>query len=133
MKNIDYKRVIILSAETTDETYRENRMRTHNLMRSLEDLNIAYDIALGSYNDRIETSLVVVPSSKTEELLVKDFAFKNFGQESVLVQDNRGDCVLEYNDGTIETLGRLKVTPKSIAQKQQNYTLFKDVYYTIGA
>jgi hypothetical protein len=133
MRKMDYKRVIIMSAEDSQETFRENRLRTHRLMRMLEDVNIAYDLGLGSYLDRIETALVIVPNSLAEIELVRDFAFKSFKQESISVQDNRGDCVLEYNDGTVETLGRLKATPKRIAQKQQNYTLFKDVYYTIGA
>ena len=124
------QQVIILSAELTTETTGENNRRTNNLRASLNDVGITFNEATGHYKNTQETSFVCLPKNAAEIETLKDFAFKNFKQESVLFQDSNGQAYLIFEDKTEQNIGKLKqVNPKFIEQLE-NYTIMNNRVYT---
>lgn len=123
------KQVVILSAELSTNTFEGNRQRTATLEGILQDLHLPFNKALGVYKGSEETSFVVIVRDETDIEVLRDFAFKNFGQESILVQDANQEAYLLYQDGTTERLGVLEQTTKENALKQDAYTLMNDQYY----
>ena len=99
-----YQQVIILSGELADKTYESNRQRSQNLEVCLQELGISYRQALGVYKDIQELSFITLPKNEAEIDTLKNFAFENFGQESVLYQDGNGQAWLLYNDGLEENI-----------------------------
>lgn len=123
------RQVVILSAETKTESTESNNRRTNNLEACLGDLNLAARRATGVYNGTQETSFVVLINDQTDIDTLKDFAFKSFGQESILHVDSNQEAVLIFNDGKTEGLGRLEQVSKEIATGRDNYTIMGDSYY----
>jgi len=127
-----HQNVIILSAESNDKTFEGNRQRTLNLKGCLEDLNISHNEALGVRKESQEVSFVCLPKNSAEIEVLKDFAFENFNQESVLYQDVNGLCHLEYEDGTSESIGRFRTANAKEIELLENYTVLNGVVYTTG-
>jgi hypothetical protein len=123
------KQVIILSAEIIGLSKDENAKRTTTLKHCLEDCNLTFNESIGVYKGKEEKSFVVLPNNEDEAQGVKDFAFINFNQESVLVQDSNQEAYLEYANGTTERLGRLSQVPQAIAQAEESYTILNGKYY----
>lgn len=124
------QQVIILSAELTTETTGENNRRTNNLRASLNDVGITFNEATGHYKNTQEASFVCLPKNAAEIETLKDFAFKNFKQESILFQDSNGQAYLIFEDKTEQNIGKLKqVNPKFIEQLE-NYTVMNNRVYT---
>ena len=123
------KQVIILSAELAGLSKEENARRTNTLEHCLQDCNLTFNRASGVYKGKEEVSFVVVPNNEDEIQGVKEFAFLNFNQESVLVQDSNQEAYLEFGDGTVERLGRLSEVPQAIAQAEDAYTILNGKYY----
>lgn len=126
-----HQNVIILSAELKSSTFESNRQRTLNLKGCLEDLNISHGIATGQYEDFKSVSFVCLPQNLEEVQALKDFAFKNFKQESILEQDVNGLCHLVFEDDTSYSLGKLK--PVLDTTNLKSYTKIGNVVYTTEA
>ena len=128
MKN--FQNVIILSAELSTSTNESNRQRTLNLKGCLEDLNISHGNALGVYKGSSEVSFVCLPKNLEEIEALKDFAFKNFKQESILMQDTNGTCHLIYEDDSSENIGKFRVVSPKLTDVLDSYTVLSGVVYT---
>lgn len=128
MKN--FQNVIILSAELSDKTYESNRQRTINLKGCLEDCNISHGEAIGVYKGSSEVAFVCLPKNQSEVEALKDFAFKNFKQESVLEQDVNGTCHLVFEDATSHSIGQLKPVSAKLTDVLDSYTVLGGVVYT---
>ena len=131
MKN--FQNVIILSAELSTSTNESNRQRTLNLKGCLEDLNISHGNALSVYKGSSEVSFVCLPKNLEEIEALKDFAFKNFKQESILMQDTNGTCHLIYEDDSSENIGKFRVVSPKLTDVLDSYMVLSGVVYTTEA
>jgi hypothetical protein len=123
------RQVVILSAETGNATFEGNRQRTENLESCLADLNLSFKRGTGVYKGVQEVSFVVIVNNETDIQVLRDFAFKSFGQESILHVDSNQEAVLIFNDGTREQLGRLEQVNREIATSRDAYTILDDKYF----
>tara|TARA_R100000951_G_C2540004_1_gene149083 strand:+ start:78 stop:488 length:411 start_codon:yes stop_codon:yes gene_type:complete len=123
------KQVVILSAELAGLSRKENDKRSNTLEHCLQDCNLNFNEAIGVYKGKEEKSFVVIVNNEDEAQGVKEFAFLNFNQESVLVQDANQEAYLEFGDGSSQRLGILSLVPKEIAQVEDNYTILNGEYY----
>lgn len=128
MKN--FQNVIILSAELSTNTFEGNRQRTLNLKGCLEDLNISHKGATGVYKGDSEVSFVCLPKNLEEIEALKDFAFKSFKQESILMQDTSGTCHLIYEDDSSEIIGKFRTVNAKYTDVLDSYTVLNGVVYT---
>ena len=128
-----FQQVVILSAELSTNRAEKNRQLTSNLEASLNDCQISFNKANGYYKDAHEKSFVCLPKNADEIESLKDFAFKNFNQESILLQDANGLCTLEFNDNTTKTIGKFRnISPKQIEQ-YDSYTDFSGKVFVAEA
>lgn len=123
------RQVVILSAELSTKSFESNRQRTQTLEGILQDLHLSYNKATGVYKGSQEDSFVVIVNSELDIEVLRDFAFKNFDQESILVQDANQEAYLLYQDGTTQRLGVLEQATKEVATAQDSYTIMNDNYY----
>jgi len=123
------QQVIIISAELSSKTFESNRQRTQTLKDCIEDVGLVFKEALGVYKGSKEVSLVVLVENQLEIDTLKDFAFKNFDQESVLYQDSNQEAYLLYNNGKTEQLVILEEVLQEVALKSDSYTIMNDKYY----
>jgi hypothetical protein len=124
------QQVLILSAELTKNSHETNCEVSMNLFNNLKDLGIKFKPAEGYYKGSREISFVTLPKNDTEIQVLKDFAFKNFDQESVLLQDANGVTELIYNDGKTERLGRLRQVNPKFLEGLDSYTVMGGNIYT---
>jgi len=123
------QQVVILSAELGNLCPIENSNRTRILRHCIEDCKLSFGEAQGVYKGGSEASFVVIVNNDDEIQALKDFAFKNFGQESVLYQDANQEAYLVFTDNSTERLGRLQQTTKEVAENLDNYTILNGSYY----
>jgi hypothetical protein len=126
------QQIVILSAELETNTFEKNRQLTENLAACLDDCNFNWKKATGVYKGCEETCFVVIVNNQQEIDTLKDFAFKNFGQESILHQDSNQEAYLKYSTGKTEQLGRLEqINPKYI-EHYDSYTILNGkIYITV--
>jgi hypothetical protein len=124
------QQVIILSAESDKKTPEQNNATTRILKHCLEDCNMLFGEAMGMYKGTSENSFVVVIQDIEEIKILKDFAFKNFNQESIIYQDANQEAYLINNNGTHEQLGELAEVSEIDAINLDSYTLFGGRYYS---
>jgi len=129
MRETQFRRIMILSAERTKYTYTDNQARTNNLRACLEDLNIKPNACIGVYENGVEKSFMVLPRNREEFDTILDLAFKCFEQDSVLYRGSNGNTSLYTNTGAKISLGTLDEVPMVVARQQENYTVFNDKYY----
>lgn len=127
---IKKQRVVILSAELSENSDKRNLMSTENLELCLQECNFKYKNAIGVYKGHKENSFVVLVDNNEDIETLKDFAFKNFYQESILETDIKGNAYLTYQDNTSKLLGRLEQTSKDVATNMDNYTIMNGKYYS---
>lgn len=127
------QQVLILSAYLSDLPLRENHIRTLNLSNCIEELGIKFRVAEGHYKGSSEISFVTLPKNDDEIQALKDFAFKNFKQESVLFQDTNGVTELIYSDGKTDRLNRLRQVNPKLIEKLDSYTVMGGKVYTTEA
>ena len=123
------KQVVILSAENSTNTFEGNRQRTTTLEGMLEDIGLPFERATGVYKGQREASFVVIVRDETDIDILKGFAFNNFNQEAVLLQDSNQEAHLIFRNGSSERLGRLEQVSEEIAMSQDSFTLLNDSYY----
>jgi hypothetical protein len=123
--------VIILSAELEGESL--NDIRSENLANCINDLRLPFCEAQGVYNGVAEKSFIVVVKSQHDIDALKNFAFKNFNQESILHSDSNGHSELIFKDDTRQALGILNAVNKDEALASGNYTLSNGEYYICKA
>jgi len=124
MNNIDqlHRPFVLISAYTKDCTESGNRITHEHLKRDLETEGFIFKEVEGCYKGRKELSLYVdCPDLDSFAELHK--IAQSFAQESVLCIDKHRKATLIYlNDGTAQTLGKLKQVSKHEALQQDNYT-----------
>ena len=125
-----FQNVVILSAELNTVTNESNRQRTLNLEACLQECGFSFNKAKGYYKGDLEDSFVVLPKNQDEIEALKDFAFKNFKQESILLQDSNGRAILVYSDGKNEDIGRLRQVNPKLVDTLDSYTVLNGVLYT---
>lgn len=127
---LNKQRVVILSAELSENSSKRNVMCNENLELCLQECNFKYKNAIGVYKGHKENSFVVIVNNNEDIETLKDFAFKNFDQESILETDIKGNAYLTYQDNTSKIVGRLEQTSKDVAISKNGYTLMDGKYYT---
>jgi hypothetical protein len=118
----NFTRLMILSAELKDNTIAMNMRATDNLERFLDEIKASYIKCKGVYKGEAEISFLVKIPSNEIEFGLSDIAFKEFDQESVLIQDSQGKCFLKYANGSTEDIGKLTSITEKEAEKIDAYT-----------
>lgn len=121
--------VVILSAELSSLSSKENVRRSELLNDMLTELKMPFKPAEGVYKGMKETSFVVIVGDNSELETIKNFAFKSFNQESVLHQDVNQEAFLMFQDGNVERLGRLEQVSKQEVETLDAYTVMDGKYY----
>ena len=124
------QQVVILSGELSSLSSNENDRRTTLLNDMIAELRLPFKRAEGVYKGTIEKSFVVVVNDQADIDTLAGFAFKSFGQESILHQDSNQLARLIYADGKTETLGKLVQVSKELAETKDNYTVMENKFYT---
>ena len=124
------QQVVIMSAELSSLNSVENVRRTLLLNDMIAELRLPFKQSIGVYKGSKERSFVVVVNDQADIDTLAGFAFKSFGQESILHQDSNQLARLIYSDGKMETLGKLVQVPKELAETLDNYTLMDGKFYT---
>lgn len=122
------KQAVILSAEQASNRVEKNRQLTENLRNCLIDCNFNFKEAQGVYKNDFEDSFVVIVKNQADIDTLKDFAFKNFNQESILHVDSNQEAYLVYPDKE-ERLGILEQVSKEVAESRDSYTVLHGKYY----
>ena len=125
-----FSKVIILSAERSENRHEKNRQLTENLDACLSDCNFNYSRAIGVYEGNEESSFVVLPKNEDELNTLKNLAFKSFGQESILYQDANGKAYLLFSDNSEKSIGKLRQVNPTLIEKLENYTILNGKVYT---
>ena len=125
------KQVVILSATKTGDSVENTNFRTKTLRGVLGDLRLPFSEATGVYKGQTETSFVVVVTDNFDIDTLKGLAFKNFDQESILVQDSNQEAYLIFNNGTTQNLGRLEQVSEEQAKELDNYTILNGNFYAV--
>lgn len=127
-----FTQAIILSGELSTLNDYENLKRTINLGACLEDCNFKFKKCLGVYKGTSEVSFLVVVKNEDDIQIIKDFAFKSFNQESILLQDANGLCTLEYNNGKIKALGKFQRVNSKFIEQYESYTVLDgEIFVTV--
>lgn len=125
------KQVVILSATKNGDSVENTNFRTKTLRGVLGDLRLPFSEATGVYKGQTETSFVVVVTDNFDIDTLKGLAFKNFDQESILVQDSNQEAYLIFNNGTTQNLGRLEQVSEEQAKELDNYTILNGNFYAV--
>jgi len=125
------KQVVILSATKTGDSVENTNFRTKTLRGVLGDLRLPFSEATGVYKGQTETSFVVVVTDNFDIDTLKGLAFKNFDQESILVQDSNQEAYLIFNNGITQNLGRLEQVSEEQAKELDNYTILNGNFYAV--
>jgi hypothetical protein len=96
----------------------------------IAELKLPFKSAKGVYKGSAENSFVVIVREQADIDTLTGFAFKAFGQESVLHQDSNQLARLIYADGKMETLGKLVQVSKELTASLDNYTVMEGKFYT---
>jgi len=123
------KEFIILSAELSTLSARNNHQRTELLDSMLQELELPYKQIQGCYKGSTEESFMVIFKNEEEFEAIKDFAFKSFDQESILVRDYKGEASLLYQNGKTEVLGKFKQV--NDVSNLYAYSVVNGEYWTI--
>ena len=131
MKQTQFDRLVIISAELSAKEQYENNERTFNLGTCLKDLDMRFTPAQGMYKGVGERSFVVLPRNDEELQVLKDLAFKNFSQEAILFRDRDGEAVLIYVDELAKkVLGPIKQVNPKLIEQLESYTVMNGNVYT---
>ena len=125
------QRVVILSAELTSESYVVNGVRSKALTKLLRDNGIKFGTGTGHYRGTTETSFVCLPTSNDQVTILRNLAFIDFNQESILIQDSYGISRLEYENGRTRILGRLQEYPIDQQEYRDNYTILNNRLWAV--
>ena len=114
------------------------KIKKEDIVKHLNYLNeinkdLPEDERVASLNilDESHQVLRFLTSKNQDEIeALKDFAFKNFKQESILLQDSNGRAILVYNDGKNEDIGRLRQVNPKLVDTLDSYTVLNGVLYT---
>jgi hypothetical protein len=120
---LNYNQFVILSAELSHLTPKENEIRTNQLQLMLTKLGFKPTEMIGRYKGDQETSFFV-PITRNDDIERLEFiAFDRFGQESILVQYSDGHSRLHYPNH-IEHIGKVREITKQEAFKRDAYTFY---------
>jgi hypothetical protein len=125
------QQVVILSGELS--TVKDNARRTALLNDMIAELRLPFKKASGTYKGQSENSFVVIVNEQADIDTLANFAFKSFGQESILHQDANQEARLIFADGTTQRLGRLEQVSKELALTLDSYTEMDGKFYAISS
>ena len=124
---------VIISAELSTLTPKENELRTRALQRNLDYSEIPYKKVTGVYKGTEEVSFLVITAGVPWPLV------EQFKQESALFVGKEREAILHYNNsfkayGDIkfpERVGTFQVVSEARAKQQDCYTYDheKNLYY----
>lgn len=130
--NTSSNKLVILSSNKQGN---KRNGKNHILLGAmLQDCKFKFKECQGVYNGIEESSYIVKLSHDNEEReyqleTLKDFAFKNFNQESILHIDSNNAAYLYFNDNSVNLLGKCQQVTKNEALNSGNYTLVNGIYY----
>ena len=131
MRQTQFKEVIILSAEHSDNNHGLNHFYSDSLERQLTNYDFIFNEALGCYKKSSESSFVVIPRNNEDIDKLKEIAFKEYNQESILYQDKSGDAFLIYSCGKKEAIGQLRKVQSN--KGLENYTIMNGEIYSTNS
>jgi len=117
--------IVILSAELSTLSKKQNFFSTELLEQMLTDCNFNFIPAIGSYKGTQENSFVVMLTDSADIEVLRGFAAK-FNQDSILYIDSNGLSTLLYGDNTSENIP----TPRFMCESE---ALNKDAWTKIGS
>lgn len=121
------KTYYILSAELETKSFEENERRTFKLNRLLFDKQCNYSPVNGKYKGRTERSYIVEVTPDNADLL-KGIAFTEFEQESIAIVDPLNRSRLQYRDGSLGPVCRLKFHKETPEKGDYSVILGKDTH-----
>lgn len=132
-----FNNAVIFSPERSNDLLGTTLFRITRAKNVLEDVKASYKEVLGvyTYKDGLrkeESSfLVEYDQHRNSDMLdtIKEFAFNQFDQESILHLDSNRNGTLIYKDGKTQNLGKLTSCSKEKAIELGNYTYTNDTYY----
>ena len=123
------RQVVILSAFQKNLDIAKNVAHSTDLRAFLDNYDMTYKHAIGVYKGDSETSFVVIVENEEQINKLRTVAFKQYNQESILLQDSNQLARLEFSDGTTVELGKLVETTSQIAKQKDAYTFVDGKYY----
>lgn len=120
---------LIVSAELSELSTEENKIRTDNLRDRLSRNGFAFVEAQGFYKGVPEASFVV-STSKARKHIVLNWALLDNSQECVLVRED--EKVKLVGSNFVQFIGtEIKLVPEAIAVKEDNYTKTSKGYFIV--
>jgi len=116
-----YERFFIFSACLDNLSVNENKRRTMEAARTLEESSLDYACVTGVYKGQQEASFFVRHKEGAEELISTLCGL--YGQECYLYRDNENDGFLVYPNGTRESIGKAKEVSRQEAQGLDGFTI----------
>jgi len=123
---------VVISAEKSDLSPRDNINRTEELLDILSDHGFTYTRGIGKYNGILEESVLVsinnYPLVNTEDSINwMQMIAREFGQECIL-EIKQGHGWLRYSDGGEEYIG----TMRPATETEDAYSKFGDLVFRIS-
>lgn len=123
-----YEPRIFLSVSQALKSARQNEMNHTHFKNSLKVLKVHALTTQGVYNNVTEQSFLLSDTPKNRNIALQ--AMELYKQECILIMDEDGIGRYLYNDGTMEKLGRLKVTPNKPVGVPYTYVYETNDYIT---
>ena len=131
--NTSKKFTLIFSASLAGDSSLTNLINSQRLALHLScEVHVEYENAVGVYHGKAEQSFVVHTNSSSVIATIKSYVFEEFGQECILVSNNRSKRIfLHYPNGEAKTIGNtFKCTQGKPAKN--DYTVLNGTdYYTV--
>ena len=122
------KNKLIFSAELSTMSSYQNNRRTMSLIQTINNMNISFIKAIGSYKGSKETSFIV--SSKHINIVLD--LMNLFSQESILVLDSKGQASLRFADNNvIDLMGRMMQIESN--ELPEAYTIVNNKVFAVKA
>lgn len=125
------EQAVILSANLEELDNIENEKRSGTLEQCLVDCSIKFKKGESFFSTGTKDVFVCIPKDEAEVGVLKDLAFKSFGQESLLLQDSNGAAHLIESSGKESLVGRLSQCNPKYIEAINDYILLGDRIYTI--
>lgn len=118
---LSLQQLVIMSGELSENSQSMNDYRTKLLKKVVSDWR--FTECKGHYKGNFENSLMIALDNAKELNTLKEIAFKQFMQESILYRDSNGLWSLEFSNGTSQILGtRYIELNETTCKKYDNYT-----------
>lgn len=116
-----YERFFIFSASRKGLSVNDNKQRTMEVARTLEESSLDFACVTGVYKGSTEASFFVREKEGAEELISTLCGLYN--QECYLYRDNENNGFLVYPDSSREHLGKAREVTRQEAKELEAFTI----------